>query len=192
MNSVVLIGRLARDPELSYTSNSQTPMCRFTLAVDRPRRNGEDAGADFLRVVVFGRQAETCDRYLSKGRQAAVHGRIETGSYKNREGVTVYTTDIIADRVEFLGGGQNSQNSQGGGSWQGSNGGDNYGNAGFSSNRGGYGAPQDDFGGPGNDFGGQSNDFGGSRNDFGGGQSNDFGFGDLPDSFQAAEDDIPF
>ena len=102
MNSVVLIGRLARDPELSYTPNTQTAVCKFTLAVDRPRRQGEDQGADFLRITVFGKQAETCDRYLSKGRQAAVHGRIETGSYKNREGVTVYTTDIIADRVEFL------------------------------------------------------------------------------------------
>ena len=89
MNSVVLIGRLARDPELSYTPNTQTAVTRFTLAVDRPRRQGEDQGADFIRITVFGRQAETCDRYLSKGRQAAVLGRIQTGSYKNREGVTV-------------------------------------------------------------------------------------------------------
>jgi single-strand DNA-binding protein len=177
MNSVVLIGRLARDPELSYTSNSQTPMCRFTLAVDRPRRNGEDAGADFLRVVVFGRQAETCDRYLSKGRQAAVHGRIETGSYKNREGVTVYTTDIIADRVEFLGGGQDRQGGQGSGSWQGS---------GFG------GQSSGGFGGQNTGFGAPQNSFGGSQDDFGSSQGNDFGFGDLPDTFQAAEDDIPF
>lgn len=112
MNSVVLIGRLARDPELSYTPNTNTAVCRFTLAVDRPRREGKDQGADFLRITVFGRQAENCNRYLAKGRQAAVHGRIETGSYKNQNGDTVYTTDIIADNVEFLGSGQNdgSQN----------------------------------------------------------------------------------
>lgn len=161
MNSVVLIGRLARDPELSYTPSTQTAVAHFTLAVDRPRRNGEDAGADFIRITVFGKQAETCDRYLSKGRQCAVSGRINTGSYKNREGVTVYTTDVVADRVEFLGGGQGGQSNQSG-SFGGSRS-----NAGFAP------AQEPSFGGS------QSND------DFG-------GFGDLPDSFQAAEDDIPF
>ena len=111
MNSVTLIGRLARDPELSYTPNTQTAACRITLAVDRPKRNGDAQGdgdyvrsADFIRVTVWGRQAETCDRYLSKGRQVAVQGRIQTGSYKNRNGDTVYTTDVVAERVEFLGG----------------------------------------------------------------------------------------
>ena len=171
MNSVVLIGRLARDPELSYTPSTQTAVCHFTLAVDRPRRQGEDRGADFLRITVFGRQAETCDRYLSKGRQAAVHGRIETGSYKNRDGVTVYTTDIIADNVEFLGGGQGGY--QGGGSYQGGN---NYG-------------PANNSG-----FGGQDTGFGGSQERGGSSQSSGLfdGFDDLPDTFQAAEDDIPF
>lgn len=115
MNSVILIGRLARDPELSYTPNTQTAACRITLAVDRPKRNGDAQGADyvrsadFIRVTVWGRQAETCDRYLSKGRQIAVMGRIQTGSYKNRNGETVYTTDVVAERVEFLGGNQQSQ-----------------------------------------------------------------------------------
>ena len=167
MNSVVLIGRLARDPELSYTPNTQTAVCRFTLAVDRPRRQGEDQGADFLRITVFGRQAETCDRYLSKGRQAAVHGRIETGSYKNREGVTVYTTDIIADRVEFLGGGNGGGQGQGGSFQSGGQGGFGGGrDSGFGDTRdtGFSSAPQDTVG----------------------------GFDDLPDTFQAAEDDIPF
>ena len=109
MNHVILIGRLARDPELSYTPNTQTAACRITLAVDRPKRNGDAQGADyvrsadFIRITVWGRQAETCDRYLSKGRQIAVQGRIQTGSYKNRSGETVYTTDVVADRVEFLG-----------------------------------------------------------------------------------------
>ena len=109
MNSVVLIGRLTRDPELSYTPNTQSAITRFTIAVDRPRRQGEDQGADFIRITVWGKQAETCDRYLSKGRQVAVLGRIQTGSYKNREGVTVYTTGVVADRVEFLGSGNGGQ-----------------------------------------------------------------------------------
>lgn len=106
MNSVVLIGRLTNKPELSYTANTQTACGRFTLAVDRPRKDGEDQGADFIRITVWGRQAETCERYLDKGRQVAVHGRIQTGSYTNREGQKVYTTDVVADRVEFLGGSQ--------------------------------------------------------------------------------------
>lgn len=103
MNSVILIGRLARDPELSYTPQNQTAVCRFTLAVDKPRRQGEEQSADFIRITVWDRQAENCDRYLSKGSQCAIHGRIQTGSYKNRNGETVYTTDVVADRVEFLG-----------------------------------------------------------------------------------------
>ena len=102
MNSVILIGRLTRDPELSYTPN-QTEMCKFTLAVDRPKINGEDKGADFIRITVWGLQGDRCGKYLSKGRQVAVMGRIQTGSYKNRNGDTVYTTDVVADRVEFLG-----------------------------------------------------------------------------------------
>lgn len=106
MNSVILIGRLTKDPELSYTPNTQTAVGRFTLAIDRPRRRGEDQGADFIRVTVWGNQAENCGRYLAKGRQAAVHGRIQTGSYKDRSGQTVYTTDVVADNVEFLGGAQ--------------------------------------------------------------------------------------
>lgn len=103
MNQATLIGRLTRDPELSYTPNTQTAMCRFTMAVDRPRKQGEDAEADFIRIVVWGKQAESCNNYLSKGRQVAVNGRIQTGSYKNKDGQTVYTTDIVANHVEFLG-----------------------------------------------------------------------------------------
>ena len=109
MNSVILIGRLARDPELSYTPQ-QIACCKFTIAVDRPRREGQDQGADFIRITVWSKQAENCDRYLSKGRQAAVMGRIQSGSYKDRNGQTIYTTDVVADRVEFLGGSQEPQN----------------------------------------------------------------------------------
>ena len=103
MNNTILIGRLANDPELSYTPNNQTAVCRFTLAVNRMRK---DDGADFIRITVWGKQAENCDRYLSKGRQAAIHGRIQTGSYTNRDGAKVYTTEVVANSVEFLGSAQ--------------------------------------------------------------------------------------
>lgn len=94
---------MAKDAELSFTQNTQTALCKFTLAVDRPKKKGEDNGADFIRIVVWGVQAENCDRYLHKGSQCAVSGWIQTGSYKDKEGRTVYTTDVVADRVEFLG-----------------------------------------------------------------------------------------
>ena len=100
MNAVILIGRLARDPELSFTPNTNKAVCKFTIAVDRMKK--ED-GADFIRITVWGKQAENCDRFLRKGRQVAVMGRIQTGSYKKND-ETIYTTDVVADRVEFLGG----------------------------------------------------------------------------------------
>lgn len=98
MNNVVLIGRLTKDPELSHIKDD-TAMCKFTLAVDR---QGKD-GADFIRIVTWNKTAENCSKYLAKGRQAAVQGRIQTGSYKNKDGHTVYTTDVIANNVQFLG-----------------------------------------------------------------------------------------
>ena len=101
MNNVILIGRLTKDPELSFTP-SQTALCKFTIAVDRQSK--EEKTADYIRIVVWGKQAETCDRYLYKGKQVAVNGRIQTGSYKDKDGKTVYTTDVIANNVEFLGG----------------------------------------------------------------------------------------
>ena len=102
MNVVTLIGRLTSDPEVRYISESQTAIATFTLAINRPLRNGEEKKADFIRVTVFGRQAESCERYLAKGRLIGVHGRIQTGSYTDKDGKMVYTTDVIADRVEFL------------------------------------------------------------------------------------------
>lgn len=101
MNSVILIGRLTRDPEVRYTA-SQMAVASFTLAIDRPVRSGSEKQTDFPRVTVFGKQAENCERYLQKGRLVAVQGRLQTGSYKNKDGVTVYTTDVVADRVQFL------------------------------------------------------------------------------------------
>jgi single-strand DNA-binding protein len=113
MNQVILIGRLTRDPEVRYTAD-QMAIASFSLAIDRPVSAGREKQADFPRVTVFGKQAETCERYLSKGRQVAVQGRIRTGSYKNKEGATVYTTEVVADRVEFLDWGDKTER-QGGG-----------------------------------------------------------------------------
>ena len=102
MNSVELIGRLTRDPDIRYTSGSQMAVATFTIAIDRPQKEGEEKKADFPRITVYGRQAETCEKYLKKGRMVAIQGRIQTGSYQNKNGDTVYTTDVIANRVEFI------------------------------------------------------------------------------------------
>lgn len=103
MNQIVLIGRLTKAPELRYTTEEKA-VCNFTLAVDRPNRNREEQKADFIRIRVWGKLAENCAKYLGKGRQIAVSGSIRTGSYQNRNGDTVYTTQVSADHVEFLGG----------------------------------------------------------------------------------------
>ena len=84
MNVVVLIGRLTRDPELRYIPETQNAVCTFTLAVDRPM--SREKQADFIRITVFGRQAENCAKFITKGRQVAVEGRIQTGSYQNKNG----------------------------------------------------------------------------------------------------------
>ena len=102
MNSVQLIGRLTKDPEVRYTSGrDQKAVATLTVAVDRPVRSGEDKKADFPRVVVWGRQAENCEKYLTKGSQIGIIGRIQTGSYE-KDGRTIYTTDVVAQNVEFL------------------------------------------------------------------------------------------
>ena len=103
MNSVVLIGRLTRDPETRYTSGSQMAVCSFTIAIDRVTRQGEEKKTDFPRITVFGKQAENVCRYKDKGDMIAIQGKIQTGSYKHRDGYTVYTTDVVADRIEFIG-----------------------------------------------------------------------------------------
>ena len=102
MNAVILIGRLTRDPEVRYTSGTQTAVCTFTVAIDRPVKKDKKKQADFPRVICFGKQAENCERFLAKGRLVGVQGRLQTGSYTNKDGATVYTTDVVADRVEFL------------------------------------------------------------------------------------------
>ena len=99
MNSVVLIGRLTRDPELRYISESQKAVASFSIAVDRPFTKDK---ADFLNIVVFGKPAENCANYLVKGRLVGVQGRIQADSYTAQNGEKKYKTEIIADRVEFL------------------------------------------------------------------------------------------
>lgn len=102
MNKVILMGRLTRDPEVRYSQGEQaTAVARYTLAVDRRfRRDGEQT-ADFIGCVAFGRQAEFAERYLRKGTKIAITGRIQTGSYTNRDGQKVYTTDVVVEEQEF-------------------------------------------------------------------------------------------
>lgn len=103
MNSVILIGRLTKDPEIRYTAGTQMAVATFSVAIDRGKdRNGESKGTDFPRVMTFGKVAENCEKFLAKGRLVGIQGRLQTGSYTNKDGVTVYTTDVVADRVEFL------------------------------------------------------------------------------------------
>jgi len=99
---VVLIGRLTRDPELRYVAESQMAVASFSVAIDRVQRAGKEKQTDFPRVTVFGNQAENCQKYLTKGKLVGIQGRLQTGSYKNKDGTTVYTTDVVAERVVFL------------------------------------------------------------------------------------------
>ena len=105
MNKVILMGRLTRDPEIRYSQNDQSmAIARYTLAVDRRgRRDGNDGQqtADFISCTAFRQQAEFAERYLRKGMKIAIVGRIQTGSYTNRDGQRVYTTDVIVEDHEF-------------------------------------------------------------------------------------------
>ena len=103
MNKAILIGRLANDPELRTTSGGVS-VCQFRLAVIRRFANQQGVReADFIPIVVWRQQAETCARYLSKGRQCAVVGTIQTRSYDAQDGTKRYVTEVVADEVEFLG-----------------------------------------------------------------------------------------
>ena len=103
MNKVILMGRLTRDPNISYSSGErQTTVARYTLAVDRRRRSdGGEQTADFISCVAFDRAAEFAEKYLHQGTKIAVTGRIQTGSYTNRDGQKVYTTDVVIEEQEF-------------------------------------------------------------------------------------------
>ena len=115
MNKVILMGRLTRDPEVRYAQGENAmAIARFSLAVDRRRQNNADGQtADFINIVAFGRLGEFAEKYLHKGTKVALSGRIQTGSYTNKDGVKVYTTDIVADDIEFAES-KNSTGSDGG------------------------------------------------------------------------------
>ena len=100
MNSVQLIGRLTRDPEVRYTDGGVS-IARFSLAVERRFKQENGADADFINIVSFGKTAEFIEKYFHKGMKVALNGRIQTGSYTDKDGKKVYTTDVIAENVEF-------------------------------------------------------------------------------------------
>lgn len=116
MNRVIIMGRLTRDPEIRY-SNGENPMAiaRYTLAVDRrgakKGQDGNEQTADFLNIVAFGKSGEFAEKYFRQGMRVLVSGRIQTGSYTNKEGQRVYTTDIVAEDQEFA----DSKNASGSG-----------------------------------------------------------------------------
>lgn len=100
MNKCVLMGRLTRDPEIRV--NNDKTVARFSIAVDRRfKRDGDDQTADFINCVAFGKTAEFVEKYAHKGTKFVVEGRIQTGSYTNKDGVRVYTTDIVVEQLEF-------------------------------------------------------------------------------------------
>ena len=103
MNKVILMGRLTRDPEIRYSQGENAlAIARYTLAVDRRfNRNGDENTADFISCVAFGKAGEFAEKYLHKGTKIAVTGRIQTGSYTNKDGVKVYTTDVVVEDHEF-------------------------------------------------------------------------------------------
>lgn len=113
MNKVILMGRLTRDPEVRYSQGDNAmAVARYTLAVDRRfNRNNDDQTADFISCVAFGRSGEFAEKYLHKGTKIAITGRIQTGSYTNKDGVKVYTTDVVVEDQEF----SESKNSAGSG-----------------------------------------------------------------------------
>ena len=181
MNKVILMGRLTKDPDIRYTQGDNS-MCvaRYTLAVDRrfSRNAGNDGNnADFIPCVAFGKTAEFTEKYLKKGIKMAITGHIQTGSYTNRDGVKVYTTEVVIEDQEFA----ESKNASGGNNG-GSNGGSNNGNGRSSGNSGG-----NSYSGNGNN-GGYSGGNSGSNNYSGGGDALD-GFMNIPDGI---DEELPF
>lgn len=102
MNKVILVGRLTRDPEVRYTQGeNQTAIARYTLAVDRRFKRDGEPTADFINCVVFGKSAEFAEKYFRQGLRVAISGRITTGSYTNKDGIKVYTTEVTVEDQEF-------------------------------------------------------------------------------------------
>jgi single-strand DNA-binding protein len=116
MNKAILVGRFTRDPEVRYADNG-TSIARFTLAVDRRFKQEGGQQADFIGCIAFGKTAEFIEKYFKQGMKMGLDGRIQTGSYTNKDGVKVYTTDVVAENVEFVeskasGGGQSDYDSK--------------------------------------------------------------------------------
>lgn len=109
MNKVVLIGRLSKEPELRYTLNN-TPVCQINVAISRPISQGKEPETDFINVTIWNKQAENLVKYVKKGNQIAIEGRIQTRSYDNEEGKKVYVTEVLANHVEFIGNNSNKAN----------------------------------------------------------------------------------
>lgn len=102
MNKVILMGRLTRDPEVKYSQgDNATAIARFTIAVERRIKRDNEASADFINCVSFGRSAEFAEKYFRKGTKIVICGRIQTGSYTNKDGQKVYTTDIVIEEQDF-------------------------------------------------------------------------------------------
>ena len=102
MNKVILMGRLTRDPEVRYSQgDNATAIARFTLAVERRIKRDNEASADFINCISFGRSAEFAEKYFRKGTKIVICGRIQTGSYTNKDGQKVYTTDIVIEEQDF-------------------------------------------------------------------------------------------
>lgn len=102
MNKVILMGRLTRDPEVRYSQGENAmAIARYTLAVDRRFKRDGEATADFIGCVAFGKQGEFAEKYLRQGTKIAITGRIQTGSYTNKDGQKVYTTDVVVEEQEF-------------------------------------------------------------------------------------------
>jgi single-strand DNA-binding protein len=200
INKVILIGNLGRDPELRYTQGG-TAVATLNIATTRSytktNSNERVEETEWHRVVVWGKQAEFCNQYLTKGRQVYVEGRLQTRNYEDKDGVKRYSTEVIAETVQFLGGrGGGGGDVEGGGG--GGSGGAGGGGGGYSGGGGGGGGGR---GGRG-DYGGGGGGAGGGRGGGGGGRSNDRGAPPeqappseggydnyIPDP---ADDDIPF
>lgn len=110
MNKVILIGRLTKDPELRYAAGSGTAICKFTVAINRQYKKDE---TDFINCIAFNKTGETIAQYLTKGRQIAVTGRMQTGSYDAQDGTKRYTTGVVIESFEFIGTNNNSQGNPG-------------------------------------------------------------------------------
>ena len=103
MNTVIMIGRLIRDPELRYIASTGDAVTRFAMAVDRPFAKKDDkVTADFFNIVVWGKRAETCVNYLAKGRMVAIRGRLQNNNYTDKDGTKRYNVEIIAEEVKFI------------------------------------------------------------------------------------------